>query len=415
VIAWHVASGVPILRLPGRASPVLGIAFSSDGHTLYTCSLDGAIFVWDLGTARRFGEPFAADTSPATSAEVDPDPPLAISADGSRFADRLASGAVGIFSVRTRRLVDRIPVTAGMDDVAWSPRAPLVAVTSTSGVVQLWDVRKRPRLVRSLSGLQSVSGGGLVGTEAVEAIAFSRDGRTLVAGDTNHASPGTPWSYGAVAEWVVSTGRLVWLRRNRGGWVHALAFSPDDRTIAVAQEDGRVRTRDASDGRLLRTLTLYGGPRANASSYDTLAYRPDGVLATGTRAGIVQFWNTDSGAEIGRPTPVAPSPVSSIAFDPRLALFATTGGGDGVARLWSTSTSRVSGASFPSEGSAWGSAAFTPDGSKLVVVWDDGRGDVWPTAVAAWESHACAVAGRNLTREEWARYVPHHPYARVCS
>jgi WD40 repeat protein/DNA-binding SARP family transcriptional activator/energy-coupling factor transporter ATP-binding protein EcfA2 len=414
VIAWDVATATPIAHLVGHASRVLGIAFSGDGHTLYTCSLDGAIFVWDLGTERRFGEPFDAGTRPATSFDVDPEPPLAISGDGSRIADRLASGAVGIFSLRTRRLVARITVPGGMDDVAWSPKAPLVAVTSTSGVVQLWDVRRRPRLVRSLHGLQSVDGGGVVGSEAVEAVAFSRDGRTLVAGDVNHTPPGTPWRYGAVAEWVVSTGRLGWVRRNHGGWVHAVAVSPDDRTIAVAQEDGRVRIRDVRSGRTLRTLTLYGGTRANAFSYDTLAYRPDGVLATGTRAGIEQLWNTRTGAEIGRPTLVAPSPVSSITFSPKLPFFATTGGSDGLAKLWSTRASEVIGASFPREGSAWGSAGFTPDGSKLVVVWNDGRGVVWPASLAGWENHACAVAGRNLTHEEWARYVPHHSYTRVC-
>jgi WD40 repeat protein len=412
VIAWDVATRTPIDHLVGHASRVLGIAFSRDGRTLYTCSLDGAIFVWDLGTAHRFGEPLDARTSPGQYLDIDSEPPLALSGAGSQFADRLASGSVGVFTLGTRRQVAQIHVPGvTADGIAWSPAAPLVAVTGANGVVQLWDVRARPRLVRSLRGLHSVNSQ----PESAEAVAFSRDGRTLVAGDVNHTPSPTPWRYGAVAAWDVASGRLLWLRRNHGGWVHALAFAPDGTTLAVAQEDGGVRIRDARSGRLLRTLTLYGGPRTNALTYETLAFRPDGILATGTWGGILQLWNTQTGAQIGRPTLVAPSPVSSIAFNPRVPFFATTGGGDGLAKLWPTRTSQVFGSSFPGEQSAWGTAAFTPDGSKLVVVWDDGRGYVWPTNLPAWEQHACLVAGRELTREEWSRYVGARSYRPACS
>jgi len=31
-----------------------------------------------------------------------------------------------------------------------------------------------------------------------------------------------------------------------------------------------------------------------------------------------------------------------------------------------------------------------------------------------WMNHACAVAKRNFTREEWARFVPGHDYAQTC-
>ena len=197
------------------------------------------------------------------------------------------------------------------------------------------------------------------------------------------------------------------------GWVHALAFSPDDSTVAVAQEDGRSRIRDAHSGRLLRTLTLYGGPKANALSYDTLAFRPDSVLATGTWAGIAQLWNTHTGAQIGRPTLVTTSPVCSIAFNQHVPFFATTGGSDGLAKLWSTSTLRQFGSSFPREQGSWGNAEFTPDvrGSS-----SSGRRprSVWPTNVRAWEQHACLIASRQLTRKEGHALSAGAPTAPAC-
>jgi hypothetical protein len=48
------------------------------------------------------------------------------------------------------------------------------------------------------------------------------------------------------------------------------------------------------------------------------------------------------------------------------------------------------------------------------VIDDHGNGFTWPTSLAAWEQHACAVAARNLSRQEWARFVAEPRYATVC-
>jgi dipeptidyl aminopeptidase/acylaminoacyl peptidase len=52
---------------------------------------------------------------------------------------------------------------------------------------------------------------------------------------------------------------------------------------------------------------------------------------------------------------------------------------------------------------------------ELVVLGGDGGGRRYPLDPAAWTARACEVAGRDLTREEWARYVPDRAYRATCS
>jgi WD40 repeat protein len=112
---------------------------------------------------------------------------------------------------------------------------------------------------------------------------------------------------------------------------------------------------------------------------------------------------------------VTPAPVASLSFNPSGDIFATTGGSDGTAKLWRTETRQQLGTGFEPDPGQWGTAAFTPDGRYLVVLYDDGSGFLWPTALDAWEEHACKVAGRNLTREEWRRFVGSRPYRSICT
>jgi WD40 repeat protein len=63
--------------------------------------------------------------------------------------------------------------------LAWSPTGDELAVAGHSGLVQLWSADRTPRFVRSLVGLRSTFGQ----TEAIQAVAFSPDGRLLAASD----------------------------------------------------------------------------------------------------------------------------------------------------------------------------------------------------------------------------------------
>ena len=160
-------------------------------------------------------------------------------------------------------------------------------------------------------------------------------------------------------------------------------FSRDGRQLAIGFElgisgtVGTVWILNPATGALERAVRPIGQPSA-------LAFAPNGVLVTGTWAGIIQRWSSQQLKELGRPVLAMPAPVSSISFDRRGDKFATGGGSGGFVKLWDASTMQEIGSPFPGVAGPWANAAFTPDGSKLVTLYEDGHGSVWPSSPAAW-------------------------------
>jgi len=58
--------------------------------------------------------------------------------------------------------------------------------------------------------------------------------------------------------------------------------------------------------------------------------------------------------------------------------------------------------------------AFIRDGRHLLAQYFDGQTFEWDVNPASWRDRACAVAGRNLTREEWDKFLPNRAYRRTC-
>jgi WD40 repeat protein len=185
-----------------------------------------------------------------------------------------------------------------------------------------------------------------------------------------------------------------------------LAFSRDGSQLAVAARNGPVLIVDPRTARVLRTIRPSRSDTAIA-----VAFAANGTLATTSWAGILTLWNPDTGTQIGHPTPVGSGP-GSLSFDPTGRIIAIAG--DAV-RLWSAGTEQQLGSALPGPAQPeWTHVAFTPDGRYLFVVPADGTAWRWPATPTQWAEHACAVAGRNFTHEEWHRFVGARAYSRVC-
>jgi WD40 repeat protein len=403
VLVWDAQTAAPTETLSGHEGRVLGLTVSRDGGTVYTCGLDGAVFVWDLGSTQRFGRPFSTAPRDVQVPEGLPEPMLAVSPDSSRFAVRTGVGEVGVFSVKTLRVERSFSLGKGTDAraVVWEPGGRL-DVAQDGQDVQVWDVQgATPRRVTTLTGLQGT----------VQALALSPDGRRLAATTFVPPAQGDPNGRpdGWLGVWDLRSGRLL-TTHHLGVDAASVAYAPDGASVAAGLGDGRVLVV-SSTGSVRRTLDLSA---ISSGAVTALAFRRDGTLLTGTWSGIVQHWRVSTGRQLGHPVLVEPAPVASIAVAPDSSAFAVSGGSSGGVKIWDDASLQQFGATFPGGASTWGHVTYTPDGSSVVVVYDNGTAAVWPTTLSSWLDHACAVAGRNLTHEEWSRFVPGHSYARTC-
>jgi WD40 repeat protein len=389
VLVWDPATATALQTLSGHAGRVTGIAFSRDGQTLYTSSLDGAIFEWDLGASRRFGRTFTAAGTPASAAGTafTLAPALAVSPSGTAFVTQLTGGRAGIFSADTADpSAKAVTVGGDVSVAAWD--GPDVEIGTATGRIVTWANPLRSTVLRTVAALPA----------PISGVAAADDGRLVAA-----VSADSSGTHGQLLLVRGSAAQRVTLPAGGEG----VAISPDGSRLAVLV-GATAEIRTVGDLALVRSLPLVGDGT-------TVAFSPSGVLTTGSFAGVVQRWDPATGRQIGVPAQVAAAPVSAIAIDPDGRTIATGGGSDGTATLWDLSTMQQVGSAFPAYPGHWESIAYIDGGRSLLVLDDDGHGRIWPTTLGAWERHACAVAGRTLTRLEWARYVGGQPYRPVCA
>jgi WD40 repeat protein len=374
---WDVHRRSLIQSLP-RYSAEYTLAFGEDATRLTGVGPDGRIALWDLED-----DPFPlARTLRGRDADVQS---LAYAPRGGLLATVTYDGAV-VWNASTLRPVRSLEAENALDvnfspdgntlatwpaalggltlwtadgtkdsdadigsvsDVEFTDAGRPIAATKRGGGSEIWDVRSRRRL-RSLASS---------GPDA---------GPVELSPDTRVAA-GSVQTGEVLRLWEARTGRVL-KQSLSGGAPAAITFTADGRTLANSSwDDSTIWLRDAATGR--NTARLAGGANADALAFDPAGRRLAAATYSFTAAGEsrgIQIWDVARRERLGS-QPLA------------------TGSGEGFENV--------------------PVLEFSPDGRTLAAIGLESRPLFFNVHEPSWPTVACRIAGRNLSRAEWRRYV----------
>jgi len=188
--------------------------------------------------------------------------------------------------------------------------------------------------------------------------------------------------------------------------VIAVAFSPDGKWVATGSYDRTARVMEAATGKEVSRLAHQGRVFA-------VAFSPDGKwVATGSGDNTARVMDAATGKEVSRLA--HQGFVSAVAFSPD-GKWVATGSWDKTARVMDAATGKelvrhqmngkVTTVSLLRNSSLMVAALPSNDAIEISHISID------PAELIR---DACSRLPRNLTREEWNRYLPGEPYRATC-
>ncbi len=292
IYLWDVAVGkIRRKLLDHHGTDVNDLAFSHDGRRLASCGDDLTIRVWEIDAADKPRELKLVTFRDLNTVAWSPDGKW-LAAGGEDKKTRLWNTS----DWKLARVVSAADAT--VNRIAFSPDSQLLAITHSSGSGSVVRVETGEPVSTLVPGTGREYGMG--------AVAFSHNGRQLATASFKRQE---------VDFWDAVSGQRLKTIRSEGGWLQALAFTPDDQRLFTAHQDGAVRVWDVATGDPLHVLLGHSGVLRD------LAIAPDGSSAVSAGADrAVKLWNLTT-LDLRQSRQRCATALKELAFSPRQNLL----------------------------------------------------------------------------------------------
>jgi RNA polymerase sigma factor (sigma-70 family) len=303
--AWDVASGQALCATdPGHDATIRVVAYDRDG-TLFTASDDCTVRSWDPATGK------AKLTLPHDYAVYG----LAISPDGSLVAGSGVRGDLRVWDARSGAIRFRLPATGTriVRNLCFTADGSRLISWGNDETLRVWEMRTGKLSAETFLGEKSPDLGGAAGEMAAierfmtTASAINADGTALAVASRR-----------IVRVYDVQTAKEQLKLDVADGGLPQIAFSPDGKRIAIAQQvrpvpvrmpDGSTQTRAQNHfvvalWDLASRQQIWDGQAEGWRAID-IGFTPDGTrlaaLSDGQgKSNSVQVWEAATGKDIGR-------------------------------------------------------------------------------------------------------------------
>lgn len=371
----------------GRVVGVTSVSVTADGQRLAVGTSENRAQVWDLKTAAAASQPITAIEHPVSVTRVH------ISSDGGRLATMDAANTIRLFDLsrelELERIASGLPAEQPLFDlVVGRDRETVIAVGMDklvhlwkASALQVWQAHQQSAsdVVFIGDGTKAATSGAdkavrvwTVAGEAAAPVGADKPLLELTARDgefTNviaSADGGVLTAAGVdqkLYSWNLADGAIASVTETPAA-VTGMALAGDPPRLAVAGADGHVRIFSPSDGRRLEEISI----------------RP-----TMTPAGETAAAESETDDLL---------PPMRIALNPDASRILVNAGNEG--RFYDLSLLKV----FSGHEGPVATAAFTPDGAKLITGGDDRTLRVWQVEDGAplrmWSAHDAEVTALSV-------------------
>jgi len=228
VTIWDIDdNSQPRLTLAGHTDRVQGVAFHPDGKWLVSGSRDGTLRVWDAASGEESAVLTSAGVTPA--GQKDHIHSVVFSPDGRHFACCGHAFATVCDSATRKKIgaINRGGVVLEDYSLEFDPAGKLLATSSRTGELLLWDVDRR-ELVTRVPGH----------TDEIFLVRFSPDGSRMVTASNDRT----------VKIWDVEHRLPLATLHGYTGLVKRVVFSPNGRFVIGGLDNGQLVFWDGGEG-----------------------------------------------------------------------------------------------------------------------------------------------------------------------